>query len=76
MHHPAEIRTGNVSSKKTIKTIAGIAGISFLQARKMIEKAPIKLFVGKAATVKDVIATLDDFAINYQVEPDFPYCDK
>ena len=67
---------GNVPSKESIKTIAGIAGISFLQAKKMIENAPTRLFVGKAATVKEVIATLEGSVINYQVEPKFPYCDK
>ena len=62
----------NLQSKESIKTIAGIAGISFLQAKKMIENAPTSLFVGKAVTVKEVIATLDASAINYQVIPKFP----
>lgn len=67
---------GNAPSKESIKTIAGIAGISFLQAKKMIENAPTSLFVGKAVKVKEIIATLEDSAINYQVEPKYPYCDK
>ena len=64
---------GNIPSKESIKTIAGIAGISFLQAKKMIENAPINLFVGKAVMVKDVIAALDELSINYRVNPRFPY---
>ena len=66
----------NAPSKESVKTIAGIAGIGFLQAKKMIENAPTSLFVGKAATIKEVIATLDASAINYQVEPEFPYGDN
>lgn len=64
----------NVPSKESIKTIAGIVGKSFLQAKKMIENAPTSLFVGKAVTVKEVIATLEGSSINYQIEPNFPYC--
>lgn len=63
----------NVPSKESIKTIAGIAGINFIQAKRMIENAPTNLFVGKAVTVKEVITELDVSAINYQVEPKFPY---
>lgn len=63
----------NVLSKKSIKTISGICGISFLQSKKMIENAPASLFVGKAEAVKKVIAALDISSISYRVEPDFPY---
>lgn len=66
----------NVPSKESIKAIAGIAGINFLQAKKMIENAPTRLFVGKAVTVKEVIAILNASAISYQVEPKFPHAAK
>ena len=63
----------NASSKDVVKTIAGIAGIGFIQAKKMIENTPTNLFVGKAIAVKGIIATLDALAINYRVEPELPY---
>lgn len=56
--------------------MTGIAGINFLQAKKMIENAPTRLFVGKAITVKEVIAMLNALAISYQVEPIFPHTAK
>ncbi len=64
---------GNIPSKESIKTIANIAGISFLQAKKMIENAPTSLFIGKAVAVKEAIVALESSALNYQVEPKFPY---
>ena len=64
---------GNIPSKESIKTIANIAGISFLQAKKMIENAPTSLLIGKAVAVKEAIVALERSALNYQVEPKFPY---
>jgi hypothetical protein len=53
----------NVPTKETIKTVAGIAGINYLQARRMIKTAPQKLFVGKAMSVKSVLTALEASSI-------------
>ena len=64
---------GNISSREVIKTISGITGTNFLQAKKMIENAPAKVFVGKAVAVRNVLNEFKASSISYKVDPPFPY---
>ncbi len=56
-----------------IKTISKIANINFLQAKKLIKSAPVKIFTGQACEVKRVKKILEDAMIPFSIKPEFRY---
>jgi hypothetical protein len=65
---------GNVISKATIKTVATISNINYMQAKKMMENNPSAIiFSGNAVQVRDILLQLKSLSLTFKVEPDFPY---
>ncbi len=65
---------GNVISKATIKTVATISNINYMQAKKMMENNPTAIiFSGNAVQVRDILLQLKSLSLTFKVEPDFPY---
>ena len=46
---------------------------NYVEAKKIIEKAPIEIFCGKAINVKIIKEKLEAAGIDFKIEPDFPY---
>ena len=61
------------ASTDRIKMISEIANCNFLEAKKMIENAPIEIFCGTAVDVKAIKEKLEAAGIEFSIEPDFPY---
>ena len=45
----------------------------FIEAKKLIEKAPVEIFCGKAVEVKTIKEKLEAANIEIRIEPEFPY---
>lgn len=56
-----------------LKLISGIANCNYVEAKKMIEKAPVEIYCGKAVEVKAIKEKLEAANIMFFVEPKFPY---
>lgn len=67
------LRDGTPASEDAVKTVSRIAGVNFLQAKRMIENAPVTVFAGKGAAVRCALGELRAAAIRYRVDPPFPY---
>ena len=61
------------NSLTTIKKVSETANCNFVEAKKMIEKAPVEIFCGKAVAVKAVKKKLEAANIDVKIEPEFPY---
>ncbi len=66
---------GTAVSKETIKAVAEAVGINWLEAKKLLETAPVDIYSGKATDVKVILKFLTAHDIQYKVEPSFPYCE-
>ena len=56
-----------------IKLISKIVNCNYVEAKKIIEKAPIEIFCGKAINVKIIKEKLEAAGIEIRIEPEFPY---
>lgn len=61
------------TTRDLLKLISGIANCNYIEAKKMIEKAPVEVFCGKAVEVKAVKEKLETASIHFKIEPAFPY---
>ena len=64
---------GNIANREAIKAVAKISNKNFVQAKRMIEIAPVDIFSGKAFQVKEILGLLDSLSLAYHVNPEFPY---
>ena len=67
------LRSGNTLSKDIVKAVSRAANVNVLQARKMLETAPVAVCTDKAVKIREVLKTLEDGSVLYEVEPAFPY---
>lgn len=56
-----------------LKLISEIAHCNYIEAKKMIEKAPVEIYCGKAVEVKEIRERLNKANIAFSIEPKFPY---
>jgi large subunit ribosomal protein L7/L12 len=56
-----------------LKLISEIANCNYIEAKKLIESAPLTIFSGKAIEVKPVKEKLEKADIDFNIEPEFPY---
>ncbi|MBQ7503115.1 hypothetical protein IJT93_10505 [bacterium] len=56
-----------------LKLTAEIAGVNWLEAKKLIENAPAELFRGPAPQIKEIRDKLEAAGMKYKIEPEFPY---
>lgn len=67
------VKENNPVSKEYLRTISDFLGCNFIEAKKLLEKAPTEIFSGKAYEVKKKIAPLVKIGINLSIVPDYPY---
>lgn len=56
-----------------LKLVSEIAGCNYIEAKKMIEKAPAEIFSGKAIDIMEIKEKLETANIDFKIEPEFPY---
>lgn len=61
------------SSLTSIKTVSEVAGCNYIEAKKMIEGAPVEIFRGKALYVKAIKEKIEATSLVFKIEPEFPY---
>ena len=57
----------------TLKLISKLSGCNYIEARKMIQNAPIEIFSGQATEVLRIQDALGKAGIKYRITPEFPY---
>jgi len=67
------LKPSNRSAVGNVRLIANIAGVNWLQAKKLIESAPSEIFRGQALKVQGIKNQLEAAGIKYKIEPEFPY---
>lgn len=67
------IKNMNGVNNEKIKSIARIAGVNFIIARKMLMESHACISKGKAPKIKDVIRELEKLNIQFEVIPKFRY---
>jgi large subunit ribosomal protein L7/L12 len=53
--------------------VSETANCNYVEAKKLIEKAPVEIFCGKAVEVKTIKEKLEAANIEIRIEPEFPY---
>ena len=61
------------SSFADVKTVSSIVNCNFIQAKKIIESAPVEIYCGDAIKVREIKEKLDQNNVAYRIEPKFPY---
>ena len=56
-----------------LKLISEIANCNYVEAKKLIENAPVEIFSGNAVEVKTIKEKLETANIKFRIEPEFPY---
>ena len=56
-----------------LKLVSEIAGCNYIEAKMMIEKAPVEIFSGKAIDIMEIKEKLETANIDFKIEPEFPY---
>ena len=67
------------NDKDHIRGIAKVAGVNFLQARRIIQslqKTEPVIFEEQARIVSDMRQRLDQLSIHYRIEPEYPYTEE
>lgn len=67
------IDAGNFASTTNIKAVSKIAGVNYIEAKRMIENAPSIILSGMAIKIKDAIKILSCASMDFTITPDFPY---
>ena len=60
-------------SLSSIKIVSKTTNCNYIEAKKIIEKAPIEIFCGQAVDVKKIKEKFEAANIEIKIEPDFPY---
>ena len=63
----------NGTAPDVLRAVAKMAGINFLQAKAALGQGNVTVYSGKAKSIADRAATLQDEGISFSIEPDFPY---
>lgn len=56
-----------------IKLVSEIANCNYVEAKKLIESAPVEIFCGKAVEIKAIKGKLEAASLDFKIEPEFPY---
>lgn len=56
-----------------LKLVSEISGCNYIEAKKMIEKAPVEIFSGKAIDIMGIKEKLEAANIDFKIEPEFLY---
>ena len=67
------LTTSFKATTSVLKLISDIANCNYIEAKKMIEKAPIEIFCGKAIDIKAIKEKLEVAGIDIKIKPEFPY---
>ena len=67
------ILVSSENSLSNIKLVSETANCNYVEAKKLIEKAPVEIFCGKAVEVKTIKEKLEAANIEIRIEPEFPY---
>ena len=67
------ILVSNNKSLSSIKIVSKTTNCNYIEAKKMIEKAPIEIFCGKAIDIKAIKEKLEVAGIDIKIKPEFPY---
>jgi large subunit ribosomal protein L7/L12 len=67
------ILTASGNSITVIKTVSEVANCNYIEAKKMINNAPVEVFHGQAVEVKAIKEKLEAASIDFKIEPEFPY---
>ena len=67
------ILVSSENSLSNIKLVSKTANCNYIEAKKLIENAPVEIFCGKAVDVKTIKDKLETANIEIKIEPDFPY---
>ena len=60
-------------SLSSIKIVSKTTNCNYIEAKKIIEKAPIEIFCGQAVDVKKIKEKFEAVNIEIKIEPEFPY---
>ena len=61
------------NSLNSIKTVSEVANCNYVEAKKLIENAPVEIFCGKAVEVKAIKKKLEAAGVDFRIEPEFTY---
>lgn len=61
------------NSLSNIKLVSETANCNYVEAKKLIENAPVEIYCGKAVEVKAIKGKLEAASIDFKIEPEFPY---
>lgn len=64
---------GNNTNTETIRAVNQVTHRNLLKSKQLIESAPHKIFSGDALEVHEMKEILDEEAVLYKIEPDYPY---
>lgn len=67
------ILVSSENSLSSIKLVSETANCNYVEAKKLIENAPVEIFSGKAVEVKTIKEKLETANIKFRIEPEFPY---
>jgi large subunit ribosomal protein L7/L12 len=70
-YHVILLSSGN--SLSNIKMVSETANCNYVEAKKMINNAPVEVFHGQAVEVKAIKEKLEEAGIDFRIEPEFPY---
>lgn len=64
---------GNKDSVEVIRAVNKVSHCNLLKSKQLIENAPCVIFSGDALEVHEMKEILDEEAVLYRIEPDYPY---
>ena len=59
--------------KKQYILLSKISGTNTLGVKKLLDKLPAELYVGKASDIKEIVSALNEAEIRYHIDPVFKY---
>jgi hypothetical protein len=72
--YQVRVTSGDYKSEQHMKTVAELAGVNLLAARKLLQAhADFVVYLGKAAEVATIRKTLDLAGLSYEIKPPFPW---
>lgn len=61
------------NSLNSIKTVSEVANCNYIEAKKLINNAPVEVFHGQAVEVRAIKEKLEVASIDFKIEPEFSY---
>ena len=61
------------NSLTSIKAVSKVANCNYIEAKKLINHAPVEVFHGQAVEVKAIREKLEAASIDFKIEPEFTY---